>query len=114
VTDGVSLATAPLSARVCADMNEVRAEIDRLDRLLVPLIAERLAYVAQAAGFKPTREDVVVPWRIEDVVTKVRECAMAIGADADTLERIWRALVDISIEWEGWHFDQRPAPASGR
>ncbi|WP_051013924.1 chorismate mutase [Pararhodospirillum photometricum] len=103
-----------VASRPCATMDEVRAEIDRLDRLLVPLIAERLAYVAQAARHKPTRADVVVPWRIEEVVAKVRECAMAIGADADTIEQIWRSLMAISIDWEAWHFDRREARPSGR
>ncbi|GEO81307.1 chorismate mutase [Pararhodospirillum oryzae] len=92
--------------RPCQSMDEVRAEIDRLDALLVPLVVERLGYVAQAAGLKPTRDAVVVPWRIEDVVAKARLHARHAQGDEDTIERIWRALVDISIDWERAHFDR--------
>jgi len=91
--------------RVCANMDEVRAEIDRLDRLIVPLLAERLAYVGQAAGFKPTPADTVVPWRIEEVVANARALARAAGMDEATAERVYRALVDASIDFERreWH-----------
>ena len=36
----------------CASLDEVRAEIDRLDRAIVALIGERAAYVHAAARFK--------------------------------------------------------------
>ena len=56
----------------CNSLDEVRAHIDRIDRQLVTLMAERETYVRQAARFKQTIEDVVVPARIEQIVVKVR------------------------------------------
>ena len=39
----------------CNDLEQVRAQIDRLDALIVELIAERTTYVIQAAKFKKTK-----------------------------------------------------------
>ncbi len=91
--------------KACADMDEVRAEIDRMDRLIVPLLAERLNYVGQAARYKPTADETVVPWRIEEVVANARALAREAGMDEDTAERVYRALVDASIAYERreWH-----------
>ncbi len=93
------------TAKPCAGMAEIRQEIDRMDRLLVPLLAERLDYVRQAAAFKEDRSAVVVSWRIEEVVANARALAEDTGADPDIMERIYRALVDASIAWEGKTFD---------
>ncbi len=41
-------------AVTCDSLEQVRENIDRLDRQIVGLIAERGAYVSQAAGFKKT------------------------------------------------------------
>ncbi|SDH44775.1 chorismate mutase [Roseospirillum parvum] len=99
-------------ARICRSLDEVRAEIDRLDRLIVPLLAERAGYVAQAAGFKPTRADVVIPARIEDVVAKARETARGLGMDLTLIEDIYRSLIDAHIRFEQREWDLRNAPVS--
>ena len=40
----------------CMDMQDIRAEIDRIDRLIVERIAERAGYVQAAAKFKSNEE----------------------------------------------------------
>ena len=45
----------------CTSLDEIRLQIDRLDRALVALVAERGAYVAQAARFKKNRAEVEAP-----------------------------------------------------
>jgi isochorismate pyruvate lyase len=87
-------------------MTEIREQIDRMDRELVPLMAERLAYVAQAAQFKETRADVVVPWRVEDVVAKAKSHAQACGMDLVAIEAMYRALVAASIAHEEREWDR--------
>lgn len=84
----------------CENLQQVRDNIDRLDRDIVKLLVERQGYVAQAAGFKPTRAAVVVPERIEFIVDKVRAQAAEIGGDPDLLERIYRAMIDSYIAFE--------------
>ena len=86
--------------RECRTMDEVREEIDRLDRQLVDLLAERSGYVDQAARIK-TEEDQIrdVP-RIDDVIAKVRRHSAAAGLDADLAERIWRGMIECFIAHE--------------
>ena len=85
----------------CTTMAEIRAEIDRLDATLVALFAERVGYIDRAAVIKletglPARIDD----RVEDVVAKVRGHAVAHGLPPDKLEKLWRKLIDWSIERE--------------
>lgn len=90
-----------MKATNCTTMAEIRAEIDRLDAELVALFAERVSYIDRAAVIKtgiglPARiED-----RVEDVITKVRSHAVARDLPPDKLEKLWRKLIDWSIERE--------------
>jgi isochorismate pyruvate lyase len=85
-------------------MAHIRAEIDRLDEELVALFAQRTAYIDRAAAIK---EQVGLPARIEDrveqVVGNVRRHAVAHGLPPDKLEKLWRKLIDWSIEREEDH-----------
>ncbi|WP_338116375.1 chorismate mutase [Thalassospira lucentensis] len=44
----------PAKANHCETMSDVRENVDRVDRLLVALMAERLNYIEQAARIKPS------------------------------------------------------------
>ena len=63
---------APRQAKDCASMEDVRAEIDRIDSGLVDLIGERFAYVDRAWQLKQSPAEARVPWRIQQVIEKVR------------------------------------------
>lgn len=91
-------ATTP--AARCRTMEEVRFEVDRLDRALVRLIAERQTYMEAAARIKPARDQVRVPWRIEDVVAKVLVEAEKNGLSKRIAEPVWRELIERCIEHE--------------
>ena len=78
----------------CANLEEIRANIDRLDREIVRLLAERGKYVVQAARFKKTQADVQAPARVEQVVANVRRLAEEYGAPADVVERGYRILIE--------------------
>lgn len=88
------------------NMDEVRNAIDALDRQIAPLLAERTAWVRSAAQHKETREDVVVPWRIEEVVAKASSHAEAIGENPDPIANMYRAIIDISIGEEAKQWDK--------
>jgi isochorismate pyruvate lyase len=77
----------------CESLDEVRAHIDRLDRAIVELLAERGQYVLQAARFKKTSADVHAPQRVEQVIARVRALAGEFGGDADVVERVYRAMI---------------------
>lgn len=81
------------TATECSSLDDVRANIDRLDREIVRLLAERGKYVVQAARFKKTEADVYAPARVEQVVANVRRYAAEFGTSPDVVEHGYRVLV---------------------
>jgi isochorismate pyruvate lyase len=84
----------------CNSLEEVRANIDRIDRQIVMLLAERGCYVKQAARFKKTTEDVKAPERVEQVISNVVALAHEMGANASVTEQVYRAMVSAFIKAE--------------
>ena len=91
----------------CADMKEVRAAIDAIDRRLVALIAERLHYIDEAARIKADRETVRDDARVADVLAKVRAEAQRLGCDPEVVAAAYKALVEASIAHEFTAFDAK-------
>ncbi|MEJ1967971.1 MAG: chorismate mutase [Rhizomicrobium sp.] len=92
-------------------MAELRAQIDRLDRALVVLLAERQTYIERAAEIKPSRDAVHDQARIDDVVAKVLVSARAAGLSPAIAEPVWRTLVDRCIAHEFAAFDTKSQAA---
>ena len=84
----------------CKNMTDVRYEIDRIDRLLVEIIAERTTYIEAASRIKPDRDMVRDVPRIEDVVAKVLEQAELRNLPKEIAEPVWRLLIERSIAYE--------------
>ncbi len=94
----------------CADMGQVRSEIDRIDAMLVDLIAERFGYVDRAWQLKiKSAEGAVVPWRIQQVIDKVRAQATDKGVSPDLCEALWRQMIGWFIQYE----EERLSQTSG-
>ncbi len=87
-------------AKDCANMDEVRAEIDRLDSALVDLMAERFTYVDRAWQLKNNPAEATVPWRIQQVVDKVRGHAADRGLPPELAEALWRQMIGWFIQYE--------------
>ncbi|TAK99686.1 MAG: chorismate mutase [Rhodospirillaceae bacterium] len=88
----------------CTSLADVRANIDRLDALIVPLMCERHRFVTAAAKFKPSVEGVVVVSRVEEIVRKVRDIAAAEKVNPDTIEAVYRAMIDAFTRDEQAHW----------
>lgn len=84
----------------CESIEQVRANIDRIDRQMVALLAERGGYVAQAARFKNSSEEVRAPQRVEQVLARVTALARELGANPEVTERVYRAMIAAFIEAE--------------
>ncbi|MBU2534319.1 MAG: chorismate mutase [Alphaproteobacteria bacterium] len=91
---------APIKAEDCKNMEQVRAEIDRLDTALVELLGERFTYVDRAWQLKNNPEEATVPWRIQQVIDRVREKAEAEGVPPDLCEALWRQMIGWFIQYE--------------
>lgn len=88
----------------CDTMADVRRHIDALDDRIAPLIAERSAYVAQAARIKQSAGQIVDNARIEFIVDRVRAQARAAGAPEAIMEATYRAMIAASIDFERGEF----------
>jgi len=87
----------------CADMSHVRAEIDRIDREMVDLIAQRFGYVERAWQLKKDPSEAYVPWRIQQVIDKVKARAGENGMPAEMTEMvaaIWRQMIGWFVQYE--------------
>ncbi len=84
----------------CLSLDDVRQQIDRLDRELVRLIAARGAYVRQAAGFKRRAEEIPAPQRVAQVLARVDALAVEFGAERPVVAAVWRAMIDAFIAAE--------------
>ena len=91
---------APIKPQDCENMDQVRAEIDRLDTALVELIGERFGYVDRAWQLKNNPEEATVPWRIQQVIDRVRAKAEAEGVPPDLCEALWRQMIGWFIQYE--------------
>jgi isochorismate pyruvate lyase len=84
----------------CSTMAEVRAGVNALDDLLVPLLVQRSGYMTQAARVKNDERLVRDEVRIEAIVDRVRPMAQAQGGDPDLIERLYRAMMECYIDYE--------------
>lgn len=85
----------------CKSMEELRHQIDELDIKIVELLAIRSQFIDRATDLKsingmPAR----IPDRIESVVSNAREAAQELDLDSDLVEKIWRILIEWSIQRE--------------
>lgn len=96
-------------AAACWTMPEIRREIDRVDRLLVRLLAERMSYIERAGEIKQGRETVRDEARIGDVLDKVRAACQREGFPFEVAGPVWRALMEGCIAHEFEVFDARRA-----
>jgi len=100
-------------AQDCADLSQVRIEIDRIDNDLVDRIAERFGYVERAWQIKlGLKQEASVPWRNQQVIDKVRARAVEKGVPPDLCEaspvRKARDRHRGSLTWTG---AGRPGPS---
>ena len=98
MSDGPAPGRAP---KECFEMSDVRDEIDRIDLALVDLIAQRFTYVDRAWQLKQDgTEGAVVPWRIQQVIDKVKVRAEEKEVSPALIEALWRQMIGWFIQYE--------------
>ncbi len=108
----------PIRPWECADMVQVRTEIDRIDAALVDLIAERFGYVDRAWQLKRnSSEGAVVQWRIQQVIDKVKKRAEERELPTEMVEMVaaqWRNMIGWFIQYEEEKLRQALEGESGK
>ena len=92
----------------CENMEQVRAEIDRVDAALLDLVAERFGYVDRAWQLKTHRAEAVVPWRIQQVIDRMRARATERGISPELAEALWRQMIGWFIQYEEEKLSSEP------
>jgi len=88
----------------CTTMADVRRRVDALDDLLVPLLVQRSGYMTQAARIKQEENQVRDEERIQAIVDRVRQQALAEGGEPAVIEAIYRSLMEVCISFEHREF----------
>lgn len=93
----------------CTGMEDIRREIDKIDREVISLIGKRYEYVVAAAAFKTSATAVRAPERFEAMLRQRREWAVEDALDPDVIENLYRDLVTHFIEKEMKHWKHQGA-----
>jgi len=81
-------------------MEEIRNQIDRIDREIIRLFAQRSDYVHEIVKYKSDEESVIAKDRKELVIRQRSEWAEAAGLDKKTFEDIYIRLLQQNISEE--------------
>lgn len=84
----------------CSSLEEIRANIDRIDDEIIQKIAERGTFVSEASVFKKYEDSVKAPDRVEAVIHKVRNKAEEYGTDPDMVEALYREMIARFVNME--------------
>lgn len=89
-----------MEMKKCHTLEEARIEIDAVDKEIVNLIAKRNEYIKQIAHFKTSVEEVKAQDRIADVISKVREQAIALNLSPNLINDLYVRMIDEMVESE--------------
>jgi isochorismate pyruvate lyase len=91
----------------CLDMQEIRKEIDSIDRNVIDLLGNRFKYVIEATKFKKNEEAVKAPERFATMLAQRRIWAEENGLSPDVIEKVYRDLVTYFISQELKFFGEK-------
>lgn len=86
------------SPEQCNGMDEIRAEVNAIDREIIRLLGTRLAFVKRAVAFKPDEESIVQPDHWDRFFTQRRTWGEEEGYEPDVIEAMYRRLYQYTIE----------------
>ena len=94
----------PTPPEECSSLEDVRHEIDQIDREIIGLLGRRASYVEAAARFKTSEQHVAAPDRQAAMMRTRREWAADAGLDPEVIEDVYRRLVAYFIQRELDHW----------
>ncbi len=91
----------------CQSLQEVRDEVDKLDDQIIELIAQRNAYIHQAAKFKQSVEEVKAEKRVQEVLQRVRHKSLELGMSPNMMVELYTTMINAMVESEIAEFRDR-------
>jgi len=84
----------------CNSLQEVRTEIDTLDKQLVELISQRSHLIRQAAAFKNSVDEVKAEDRINAIMQSVRKRAIELNINPNMISELFTIMINEMVETE--------------
>ncbi|HEY9771002.1 MAG TPA: isochorismate lyase [Coleofasciculaceae cyanobacterium] len=93
----------------CLNMEDIRHEIDTLDRQIIAALGQRFEYVKAAANFKSDVAAVKASERFKTMLEQRRKWAEIENLNPDVIEKIYKDLVEYFIheELKEWKNDNQ-------
>jgi len=91
----------------CSGMDDIRIEIDNMDRDIIAILGKRFEYVKAAAKYKTSETSVRAPDRFKAMLEQRRVWASSEGLSPDAIEKMYRDLVNhfIKEEMSKWQLE---------
>ena len=89
------------------NMKDLRAELNQIDSSLLSLFKDRFALIHEASLIKKNTNEIRDHDRIEEVISGIRSQSKDLGRDQNSMEYLWRFLIELSIKYEFDHFDDQ-------
>jgi len=89
-----------MEVKKCDSLEDVRAEVDKVDAKILELIAQRKDLIKQAANFKHSVDEIKTDERIDEVLSNARHNALRLGVSPDLVTTIYKAMIDDMVEAE--------------
>jgi len=93
----------------CCSKEEIRQQIDAIDKEIISLFALRFQYVSEIVKFKQDKESVVAQDRKNQVIEQRGKWAAELGMDKATFECIYECLINHNINKELEILEKRKA-----
>jgi len=84
----------------CDSAEEIRNEIDKIDREIISMFSKRHSYIEEIVKFKNDENEIIASDRKEQVIRQRREWAASQGLNANTFEQIYTLLIENNIQHE--------------
>ena len=84
----------------CISKDEIRQQIDIVDKEIITLFAKRFEYVSEIVKFKNDVESVIAQDRKNEVIEVRGKWAEELGLDKLTYETIYKVLIENNINKE--------------
>jgi isochorismate pyruvate lyase len=80
------------------NIQEIRDEIDKIDREILKLFGDRNTCVKEIIQFKKNKTEVVAKTRQEELLALRRKWAKEFNLDPDLFEKIYKMLIENNIQ----------------
>jgi isochorismate pyruvate lyase len=97
------------SPNECNSLSEIRSQIDQLDRQIIALLGRRFEYVKEVVNYKSNSSEIIAQERFNEVISSRRQLAIENNLSPDTIEKVYRILLEYFIE-EEYHLLSKKNP----